>query len=61
MSWTPPPLEAGDHCELPVVAAWSPAADDSANTWYAVVPSPTVLLRQVAADPATRADTLVGG
>ncbi|WP_328485118.1 hypothetical protein [Streptomyces zaomyceticus] len=57
MSWTLPPLEAGDHCELPVVAAWAPATDESANTWYAVMPSPTVLLRQVTAEPAKRADT----
>ncbi|MEV5008919.1 hypothetical protein [Streptomyces sp. NPDC055692] len=55
MSWTLPPLEAGDHCELPVVAAWAPVADESANTWYAVVASPTVLLRQVAAELARRA------
>ncbi|WP_406088370.1 hypothetical protein [Kitasatospora purpeofusca] len=61
MTWTLPPLEAGDHCELPVVAAWAPAADDSANTWYAVMPSPTVLLRQAAADAAQRADTPDGG
>ncbi|MEW1914626.1 hypothetical protein AB0442_40690 [Kitasatospora sp. NPDC085895] len=55
MSWTLPPLEAGDHCELPVVAAWAPSADESANTWYAVTVSPTVLLRQVtaAAPPRT--------
>ncbi|MEV7571267.1 hypothetical protein [Streptomyces tanashiensis] len=50
MSWALPPLEAGDHCELPVVAAWAPAADESANTWYAVMPSPTVLLNQVTAE-----------
>ncbi|MFB7666318.1 hypothetical protein ACFC1R_20580 [Kitasatospora sp. NPDC056138] len=48
MSWTLPPLEAGDHCELPLVAAWAPVSDETANTWYAVMPSPTVLLRQVA-------------
>ncbi|MEV7026709.1 hypothetical protein [Kitasatospora sp. NPDC093558] len=47
MTWNLPPLEAGDHCELPVVAAWTAAEDDTANTWYAVLPSPTVLLRQV--------------
>lgn len=23
MSWTLPPLQAGDHCELPLVAAWA--------------------------------------
>ncbi|MGW1248369.1 hypothetical protein [Streptomyces sp. NPDC002535] len=57
MSWTLPPLEAGDHCELPVVAAWSSANDESANTWYAVMPSPTVLLRQVTAEAAKPADT----
>ncbi|APE19608.1 MULTISPECIES: hypothetical protein [Streptomyces] len=56
MSWTLPPLEAGDHCELPVVAAWAPAADESANTWYAVMPSPTALLTQAAA----AADTALG-
>ncbi|WP_371502515.1 hypothetical protein OG871_35735 [Kitasatospora sp. NBC_00374] len=56
MSWTLPPLEAGDHCELPVIAAWAPVADESANTWYAVMASPTVLLRHVAAEPARRAD-----
>ncbi|MFC8722811.1 hypothetical protein [Kitasatospora sp. NPDC057198] len=56
MTWTLPPLEAGDHCELPVVAAWASAADESANTWQAVMPSPTVLLRQVAAELATRTD-----
>ncbi|SDT41349.1 hypothetical protein SAMN05216371_2209 [Streptomyces sp. TLI_053] len=61
MSWTLPPLAAGEHCELPVVAAWAPAADDSANTWYAVMPSPTVLLRQAAAGAATRADAPDGG
>ncbi|MFB6959098.1 hypothetical protein ACFCYB_19210 [Streptomyces sp. NPDC056309] len=54
MSWTLPPLEADDHCELPVVAAWAPVADESANTWYAVMASPTVLLRQVAAELARR-------
>lgn len=57
MSWTLPPLEAGDHCELPVVAAWAPVTDESANTWYAVMPSPTVLLRQVTAQLAKRAHT----
>ncbi|MCX5214888.1 hypothetical protein OG689_37480 [Kitasatospora sp. NBC_00240] len=58
MSWTLPPLETGDHCELPVVAAWAPAeaAQESANTWYAVMPSPTVLLRQVTAELAKPAD-----
>ncbi|MFI5533055.1 hypothetical protein ACIA8O_31405 [Kitasatospora sp. NPDC051853] len=56
MSWTLPPLEAGDHCELPVVAAWAPAADETANTWYAVMPSPTALLEQVTAEPTERAD-----
>ncbi|GJF31768.1 hypothetical protein KNE206_44680 [Kitasatospora sp. NE20-6] len=56
MSWTLPPLETGDHCELPVVAAWAPSTDETANTWYAVMSSPTVLLRQVTAGPATRAD-----
>ncbi|WP_329611775.1 hypothetical protein [Kitasatospora herbaricolor] len=57
MSWTLPPLEAGDHCELPVVAAWAPAeaAEKCANTWYAVMPSPTVLLRQATAEIAKRA------
>ncbi|MFF2658576.1 hypothetical protein ACFVUH_14540 [Kitasatospora sp. NPDC058032] len=49
MTWTLPPLEPGDHCELPVVAAWAPVEDDTANTWYAVMPSSTVVLRQVAA------------
>ncbi|MFE6868173.1 hypothetical protein ACFVFS_16610 [Kitasatospora sp. NPDC057692] len=49
MTWRLPPLEAGDHCELPVVAAWAPVEDETANTWYAVMPSPTVVLRQVAA------------
>ncbi|MFE0458939.1 hypothetical protein ACFW1A_06710 [Kitasatospora sp. NPDC058965] len=48
MSWTLPPLHAGDSCHLPVVAAWAPAADETANTWYAVNVSSTVLLRQVA-------------
>ncbi|MFD7644442.1 hypothetical protein ACFV4P_27790 [Kitasatospora sp. NPDC059795] len=57
MSWTLPPLEAGDHCELPVVAAWAPAADESENTWYAVMSSPTVVLRQVTAEPEKQADT----
>ncbi|WP_380283706.1 hypothetical protein [Kitasatospora purpeofusca] len=52
MTWRLPPLEAGDHCELPVVAAWAPVEDDTENTWYAVMPSPTVVLRQVAADVA---------
>ncbi|WP_409235581.1 hypothetical protein [Streptomyces sp. PA5.6] len=47
MSWTLPPLQAGDHCELPLVAAWAPATDDCANTWYAVMASPTLLLSQV--------------
>ncbi|MFE2723643.1 hypothetical protein [Kitasatospora sp. NPDC059327] len=61
MSWTLPPLEAGEHCELPVVAAWAPVADESANTWYAVMPSPTVVLRQVAAEAAKRADTPAPG
>ncbi|MFB7428261.1 hypothetical protein ACFC0K_33760 [Streptomyces hydrogenans] len=56
MSWTLPPLEPGDHCELPVVAAWAPAADETANTWYAVMPSPTVLLSQVTSVSAQRAD-----
>ncbi|MFJ9611999.1 hypothetical protein ACIRS1_37265 [Kitasatospora sp. NPDC101176] len=51
LSWTLPPLEAGDHCALPVVAAWAPAADETANTWYAAAVSSTVLLRQ-AAEPA---------
>ncbi|MER7705041.1 hypothetical protein ABTX81_19370 [Kitasatospora sp. NPDC097605] len=48
MAWTLPPLEPGDHCELPVVAAWGSVDDETENTWYAVMPSPTVLLRQVA-------------
>ncbi|MFF1870127.1 hypothetical protein [Streptomyces sp. CB03911] len=58
MSWTLPALEAGDHCELPVVAAWAPAeaAERCANTWYAVMPSPTVLLRQVTTGLNQRAD-----
>ncbi|MFJ9518055.1 hypothetical protein ACIRPK_07280 [Kitasatospora sp. NPDC101801] len=58
MSWTLPPLEAGDHCELPVVAAWAPAeaAEKCANTWYAVMPTPTVLLRQVTTKLTKRAD-----
>ncbi|MFE5792680.1 hypothetical protein ACFQ8C_08880 [Streptomyces sp. NPDC056503] len=55
MSWTLPPLEAGDHGELPVVAAWAPAADESANTWYAVKSTPTVLLGRVTTEPAKRA------
>ena len=57
IAWTLPPLEPGDHCELPVVAAWAPAeaAEKCANTWFAVMPSPTVLLRQVTADLAKRA------
>ncbi|MFJ9948811.1 hypothetical protein [Kitasatospora sp. NPDC091207] len=38
------------------MAAWAPAADESANTWYAVTPSSTVLLRQVTAELAKRAD-----
>ncbi|MFH9353169.1 hypothetical protein [Kitasatospora sp. NPDC017646] len=49
ISWTLPPLVPGDHCELPVVAAWAPATDDTENTWYAVTASPAALLRQVAA------------
>ncbi|MFB7837204.1 hypothetical protein [Streptomyces sp. NPDC056056] len=57
MSWTLPPLEGGDRCELPVAAAWSSANGESANTWYAVMPSPTVLLRQVTAEAAKLADT----
>ncbi|WP_043474037.1 hypothetical protein [Kitasatospora sp. MBT66] len=61
MTWTLPPLEAGDHCELPVVAAWAPAADESENTWYAVMPSPTVLLRRVTAELGTRADASNAG
>ncbi|MEV7783262.1 hypothetical protein [Kitasatospora sp. NPDC088351] len=61
MSWTLPPLEAGDHCELPVIAAWAPVTDESANTWYAVMASPTVLLRQVAAESAQRADAPEAG
>ncbi|WP_345694814.1 hypothetical protein [Kitasatospora terrestris] len=63
ITWRLPPLEAGDHCELPVVAAWAPAAvaEACANTWYAVMPSPTVLLRQVAADVAERAEAAEGG
>ncbi|MFD7415805.1 hypothetical protein [Kitasatospora purpeofusca] len=61
MSWALPPLEAGDHCELPVVAAWAPAADESANTWYAVMPSPTVVLRQVTAEPAKGAEASNAG
>ncbi|MEV7599222.1 hypothetical protein AB0O91_17755 [Kitasatospora sp. NPDC089797] len=52
MVWTLPPLEAGDHCELPVVAAWAPAAEETENTWFAVMPSPTVLLRRAAAAAA---------
>ncbi|GAA1397507.1 hypothetical protein GCM10009639_34990 [Kitasatospora putterlickiae] len=48
MAWTLPPLGAGEHCELPVVAAWGSADDGTENTWCAVIPSPTVLLRQVA-------------
>ncbi|MFJ4184986.1 hypothetical protein [Kitasatospora sp. NPDC089509] len=52
MTWTLPPLETGDHCELPVVAAWAPAADETANTWYAVLASSTDVLRQVTAEPA---------
>ncbi|WP_326667604.1 hypothetical protein [Streptomyces sp. NBC_01257] len=60
MSWTLPSLKAGEHCELPVVAAWArtTVADDSANTWYAVMPSPTTLQRQVMAEPTTRAERL---
>ncbi|CAM5576781.1 hypothetical protein KAURM247S_02772 [Kitasatospora aureofaciens] len=46
MTWTLPPLEPGDHCELPVVAAWAPVTDETANTWYAVLASSTDLLRQ---------------
>ncbi|WP_188302900.1 hypothetical protein [Streptomyces sp. CBMA123] len=48
MTWTLPPMEAGEHCELPVVAAWAPVADETANTWFAVLASPTDLLRQAA-------------
>ena len=57
IAWTLPPLEPGDHCELPVVAAWAPAeaAEKSAKTWFAVMPSPTVLLRQATAEIAKRA------
>ncbi|MET9615668.1 hypothetical protein [Kitasatospora indigofera] len=57
MSWTLPPLEEGDHCELPVVAAWAPAdaAERCANTWQAVMPSSKALLGQVTALPAQRA------
>ncbi|MET8969745.1 hypothetical protein [Streptomyces hydrogenans] len=57
LSWTLPPLEAGEHCELPVVAAWAPADDESTSTWHAVMASPTVLLSQVASRSAARADT----
>ncbi|MFF2353358.1 hypothetical protein ACFVVL_26645 [Kitasatospora sp. NPDC058115] len=57
LAWTLPPLEVGDHCELPVVAAWAPATDESANTWYAVMPSPSVLLRQVTARLTKRCRT----
>ncbi|MFE3113067.1 hypothetical protein ACFXKJ_09455 [Kitasatospora indigofera] len=58
MSWTLPPLEAGDHCELPVVAAWAPAeaAERCGNTWQAVMPSSKTLLAHVTALPAQRAD-----
>ncbi|MFF7454477.1 hypothetical protein [Kitasatospora sp. NPDC008115] len=48
MTWTLPPLEAGEHCELPVVAASGLADDETENTWCAVGPSSTFLLRQVA-------------
>ncbi|MFD0274028.1 hypothetical protein ACFVHB_08940 [Kitasatospora sp. NPDC127111] len=61
ISWTLPSLEAGDHCELPVMAAWAPVTDESANTWYAVTASPTVLLGQVAAEPAKRSDAPEAG
>ncbi|WP_406086000.1 hypothetical protein [Kitasatospora purpeofusca] len=61
MTWALPPLESGDHCELPVVAAWAPSADESANTWCAVIPSPTVVLRQVTAEPAKGADASNAG
>ncbi|SDT81079.1 hypothetical protein SAMN05216371_6533 [Streptomyces sp. TLI_053] len=63
MSWTLPPLQPGDHCELPVVAAWAPAeaAERCANTWSAVMPSPTVLLRHVTTRPTHRADAHSAG
>ncbi|MFD5466571.1 hypothetical protein ACFWIQ_27630 [Kitasatospora sp. NPDC127059] len=48
LTWTLPPLEAGEHCELPVVAAWAPVADETANTWFAVLASPAELLRRAA-------------
>ncbi|MFD9593271.1 hypothetical protein ACFWA9_10990 [Kitasatospora sp. NPDC059973] len=54
ISWRLPPLEPGDHCELPVIAAWAPVADRTANTWYAVMASPTVLLRRFTPDPTKR-------
>ncbi|WP_031071782.1 hypothetical protein [Streptomyces sp. NRRL WC-3742] len=48
ITWRLPPLNPGDHCELPVVTAWTDADDDTENTWYAVTASSAHLLRQVA-------------
>ncbi|MFJ9691969.1 hypothetical protein [Kitasatospora sp. NPDC101183] len=48
ITWRLPPLRPGDHCELPVVVAWSDAADDTANTWYAVTASSSYLLARTA-------------
>ncbi|WP_306327095.1 hypothetical protein [Streptomyces venezuelae] len=56
LSWTLPSLEAGEHCELPVVAAWAPATDESANTWYAAMPSPTLLPNRATGEAPPRAD-----
>ncbi|MFI6155625.1 hypothetical protein ACIBCA_23400 [Kitasatospora sp. NPDC051170] len=48
ITWRLPPLNPGDRCELPVVTAWTDAADETENTWYAVMASSAALLRQVA-------------
>ncbi|WP_232790660.1 hypothetical protein, partial [Kitasatospora aureofaciens] len=40
------PLTPGDHCELPVIVAWSPATDATENTWYAVTSAAAALLQQ---------------
>ncbi|MFC5662658.1 hypothetical protein ACFP3U_06630 [Kitasatospora misakiensis] len=52
MSWRLPPLEAGDHAELPVVAAWAPVADECGNTWYGTMASPARLLGRAPAGAA---------
>ncbi|MEU1472860.1 hypothetical protein ABZ434_32185 [Streptomyces sp. NPDC005761] len=44
-----------------MVAAWTSASDESTNTWYAVMRSPTVLLNQVMVELEKRADTSDAG